>query len=49
LLNLLIIDIYVTIDLAFEAMALGKELMAEWWCMQCKLAKSQFMDNPQEM
>jgi len=31
-----IVDIYLTGDLAFQAMALGKESMAGWWCMQCK-------------
>jgi hypothetical protein len=28
---------------------LGKESMAGWWCMQCKMTRRKFMDNPQEM
>jgi hypothetical protein len=43
--NLHIVDIYLTGDLAFQAMALGKESMATWGCMQCKASKSQFMDE----
>jgi hypothetical protein len=39
----------VTGDLAFQVMALGKELMAGWWCMLCKLPRSKFMDNNREM
>jgi hypothetical protein len=34
--NSLTIDTYVTGNLAFQAMVLGKELMARWWCMLCK-------------
>ena len=44
-----IVDIYLTGDLAFQAMALGKESMAVWWCMQCKATRSQFMDENSEM
>jgi hypothetical protein len=47
--NLLTIDTYVTGNLAFQAMALGKELMAGWWCMLCKLPQSKFMDDDREM
>jgi hypothetical protein len=34
-----IVDIYVTGDLAFQAMALGKESMSGWWCMLCKASR----------
>ena len=44
-----IVDMYLTGDLAFQAMALGKESMATWWCMQCKASMSQFMDENSEM
>jgi hypothetical protein len=30
-------------------MALGKESMARWWCMQCKATRSTFMDENSEM
>ncbi len=40
-----IVDVYVTSDLAFLAMALGKELMAGHWCMQCTSSKAQFLDD----
>jgi hypothetical protein len=40
-----IVNIYVTGDLALQAMALGKELMAGHWCMQCASSKAQFLDN----
>ena len=36
--NSLSVDMYVTGDLAFQAMALGKEKMAGGWCMLCKSA-----------
>jgi hypothetical protein len=26
-------------------MALGKELMSGWWCMQCKGSRLQFLDD----
>ncbi len=29
------VDMYITGDLAFQAMALGKESMSGHWCMQC--------------
>ncbi len=31
------VDLYITGDLAFQAMALGKELMLGHWCMQCTM------------
>ena len=31
------VDLYVTGDLAFQAMALGKESMSGHWCMQCTM------------
>ncbi len=40
-----LVDIYVTGDLAFQAMALGKESMAGWWCMLCKASQAQFLDK----
>jgi hypothetical protein len=43
------VDLYVTGDLAFQAMALGKESMAGWWCMLCKSARSKFMNDTIEM
>jgi hypothetical protein len=47
--NSQLINIYVTGDLAFQAMALGKESMAGWWCMLCKAPRSQFLDQDSEM
>jgi hypothetical protein len=40
-----LVDIYVTSNLAFHAMALGKESMAGWWCMLCKASRAQFLDE----
>ncbi len=40
-----IVDVYITGDLAFQAMALGKESMAGHWCMQCTSSKAQFLDD----
>jgi hypothetical protein len=40
-----ITEVFVTSNLAFQAMALGKESMAGHWCMQCKASRLQFMDN----
>ncbi len=31
------VDLYVTGDLAFQAMAMGKESMSGHWCMQCTM------------
>jgi hypothetical protein len=42
-------DIYVTGNLAFQAMALGKESMAGWWCMLFKASRAQFLDKESEM
>jgi hypothetical protein len=47
--NSLTIDTYVTGNLAFQAMALGKESMAGWWFMLCKSPWSKFMDDDREM
>jgi hypothetical protein len=41
--------IYVTGDLAFQAMALGKESMAGWWCMLCKASKAQILNKESEI
>ena len=43
------VDLFVTGDLAFQAMALGKESMARWWCMLCKAPRAQFLDEESEM
>jgi hypothetical protein len=40
-----ITEVFVTGDLAFQAMALGKELMAEHHYMQCKASRQQFTDS----
>ncbi len=40
---------HVTGDLVFQAMALGKESMAGWWCMLCKASRSQFLDKNSKM
>jgi hypothetical protein len=37
--------VFVMGDLAFQAMALGKESMAGHWCMQCKATRQQFSDD----
>jgi hypothetical protein len=36
------VEVYLTGDLAFQVMALGKE-MSTWWCMQCKGSRHQFL------
>ena len=43
------VDLFVTGDLAFQAMALGKESMAGWWCMLCKAPRAHFLDEESEM
>jgi hypothetical protein len=40
-----IINIYVTGNLGFQAMALGKKSMAGHWCMQCTSSKARFLDD----
>ena len=40
-----ITEVVVTGDLAFQAMAFGKELMAGHHCMQCKASRQQFTDS----
>ena len=40
-----ITEVFVTGDLAFQAMALGKKLMAGHHCMQCKASQLQFSDS----
>ncbi len=40
-----IVNIYVTGNLGFQAIALGKKLMAGHWCMQCTSPKARFLDN----
>jgi len=40
-----ITEVVVTGDLAFQAMALGKESMAGHHCMQCKASRQQFTDS----
>jgi hypothetical protein len=39
------VDLYITGDLAFQAMALGKESMAGHWCMWCKSHKDMFLND----
>jgi hypothetical protein len=40
------VEVYVTGDLAFQAMALGNELIAGWWHTQCnKGSRYQFFNN----
>lgn len=39
------IDVYITGDLAFQAIALGKEGMAPHWCTLCKAHKKKFLDS----
>jgi hypothetical protein len=43
------VDLFVTSDLAFQVMALGKESMAGWWCMLCKAPRARFLDEESEM
>jgi hypothetical protein len=40
-----IVDVYITGNLAFQAMALGKDSIAGHWCMQCTSSKAQFLDD----
>jgi hypothetical protein len=40
-----ITKVFVTGNLAFQAMALGKESMAGHWCMQCKANRLQFHER----
>ena len=44
-----IVDVYVTGNLAFQAMALRKESMSGWWCMLCKASRAKFLDEDSEM
>ena len=44
-----IVDMYVTGNLAFQAMALGKGSMSRWWCMLCKASRGKFLDDDSEM
>ncbi len=39
------VDVYLTGDLVFQAMALGKKSMSGWWCMQCKGSRLQFLND----
>jgi hypothetical protein len=39
------VEVYLTGDLTFQAMALGKESMSGWWCMQYKGLRLQFLDG----
>jgi hypothetical protein len=39
------VEVYLTGDLAFQFMAVGKESMSGWWCMQCKGSRHQFLDD----
>lgn len=43
------VDLYITGDLAFQSMALGKESMASHWCTLCKAHKSKFLDDDYEV
>jgi hypothetical protein len=36
------VDVYVTGDLAFQAMALGREGMFPYHCLHCKMGRSEF-------
>jgi hypothetical protein len=40
-----IVDVYVTGNLAFPAMALGKESIVGHWCIQCASSKARFLDD----
>jgi hypothetical protein len=40
-----IIDVYITGDLAFQAMVLGKESMAGHWCMLCTSSRANFLQD----
>ncbi len=40
-----LVDVYITGDLAFQAMGLRKESMSGWWCMLCKVSRKQFLDE----
>ena len=44
-----IVDIYVTGDLAIQAMALEKESMSGWWCMLCKASRREFLEDQSKM
>ena len=45
-----LVDMYVTGDLAFQAMALGKESMSGWWCMLCKTSgNNSWMSTEQDV
>ena len=43
--HILTTEVFVTGNLAFQAMALGKESMVGHWCMQCKASHQQFTDS----
>jgi len=43
------VEIFMTGDLAFYSLALGKENMAPHWCWRCKASKAEWtasVDNP---
>jgi hypothetical protein len=37
------VDYYITGDLAFQAMSMGRESMARYWCMHCLANRPQFL------
>lgn len=39
------VDCYITGDLAFQAMAMGRESMAGYWCLQCRANWPQFLED----
>jgi hypothetical protein len=39
------VDCYITGDLAFQAMAMGRESMAGYWCLQCRANRPQFLED----
>jgi hypothetical protein len=39
------VEVYITGDLAFQAMVLGKESMSTWWCMQFKGSRHPFLND----
>ncbi len=44
-----IVEVYMTGDLAFQEIALGKESMSGWWCMLCKASRAKFLDEDSKM
>ncbi len=44
-----IINVCITGNLTFQALALWKESMSGWWCMLCKASRAKLLDEDSKM